>query len=143
MRALLMLPLCCTLAACSENLSPIKPYEPPVMPTTVAVNKGIAQTVAEEKITGSIEMSDLRETDHGPGRFMLCIRGVEPKYSRLTSYAVFFDNEDYKGSRMAVLIDDCEKQAYRPYVGQPAAAAPPAPAAEPPDRHHHKHQNTF
>jgi hypothetical protein len=143
MRALLMLPLCCTLVACSGDLSPIKPYVLPSMPTMAAANKGVAQTVAEEKITGSIEMSDLRETDHGPGRFVLCIRGVEPKYSRPTAYAVFFDNDDYKGSRMAVMIDDCAKQAYRPFTGAPAAAAPPSLAAAPADRHHRKHQPPF
>jgi len=143
MRAPLMLPLCFALVACSQDLSPIKPYVTPSMPTVAAANKGIAQTVTEEKITGSIEMSDLRESDHGPGRFVLCIRGIEPKYSRLTTYAVFFDNDDYKGSRMAVMIDDCERQAYRPYTTAPAAAAAPSPAAAPTDQRHRKHQPSF
>jgi hypothetical protein len=145
MRAFLVLLLCFTLAACSpsENLSPIKPYVPPSMPTVAAANKGIGQAVAEEKIVGTVEMSDLRETDHGPGRFMLCIRGVESKYRRVTTYAVFFDNDDYKGTRMSVMIDDCEKQAYRPYVGAPLAT-PPSPAPAPPvGRHHRNHQQPF
>jgi hypothetical protein len=43
-------------------------------------------------------MSDLPETDHGPGRFVLCIRGVDLKYRRVRTYAVFFDDNDYKGS---------------------------------------------
>jgi len=59
-------------------------------------------------------MSDLRETDHGLGRFVLCIRGVESKYRQVGTYAVFFDNNDYKASRMSVMIDDCQKQDYRP-----------------------------
>jgi hypothetical protein len=136
MRAPVVLLLCSTLAACSTPVEspPIKPYVPPSMPTSAAANKGIAQAATEEKITGPIEMSDLRETDHGPGRFVLCIRGVEPKYKRVTTYAVFFDNDDYKGSRMSVMIDDCEKQAYRPYIGAPSAT-PPSPAPAPIGRH--------
>jgi hypothetical protein len=112
------------------------------MPTSAAANKGIAQAATEEKITGPIEMSDLRETDHGPGRFVLCIRSVEPKYKRVTTYAVFFDNDDYKGSRMSVMIDDCEKQAYRPYTGA-VPATPPSPAPAPISRPHRTHRRAF
>jgi hypothetical protein len=116
MRMPVALLLCSTLAACStsEDLPPMKPYVPPSMPTTEAVGKVIKQAAAEAKLTGPIEMSDLRQTDHGPGRFILCIRGVESKYSRVVTYAVFFDNNDYKGSRLPVILDDCEKQDYRP-----------------------------
>jgi hypothetical protein len=112
------------------------------MPTSAAANKGIAQAATEEKITGPIEMSDLRETDHGPGRFLLCIRAVEPKYKRVTTYAVFFDNDDYKGVRLSVILEDCEKQAFRPYVGAIAAppATPPSPTPTPVGRHHRTHQ---
>jgi hypothetical protein len=145
MRALLVLSLCSTLAACShsEDLSPIKPYVPPSMPTMAAANKGIGQAATEEKVVGPIEMSDLRESDHGPGRFMLCIRGVEPKYKRVTTYAVFFDNDDYKGTRMSVMIDDCEKQAYRPCEGKPLATPPNSAPAPPTGRHHRNHQRPF
>jgi hypothetical protein len=136
--------LCSTLAACSTPVEspPIKPYVPPSMPTSAAANKGIAQAATEEKITGPIEMSDLRETDHGPGRFLLCIRAVEPKYKRVNTYAVFFDNDDYKGVRLSVILEDCEKQAFRPYVGAIAAplATPPSPTPAPVGRHHRTHQ---
>jgi hypothetical protein len=108
--------VCFTLAACSTagESSLMKRYVPPSMPTTDAAGKGIKQAATEEKLTGPIEMSDLRHTDHGPGSFVLCIRGVDEKYRRVGTYAVFFDNNDYKGSRMSVMIDDCEKQDYRP-----------------------------
>jgi hypothetical protein len=116
MRGALAVLVCFTLAACSTAVesSSIGAYVPPSMPTMAAARDGIKKAVTEEKLTGPIEMSDLRETDHGPGRFVLCIRGVESKYSRVGTYAVFFDNNDYKGSRISVMIDDCEKQAYRP-----------------------------
>jgi hypothetical protein len=107
--------VCLTLAACSPAVEmSIAAYVPPAMPTVAAAGEGIKKATTEEKLTGPIEMSDLRTTDHGPGRFMLCIRGVDAKYKRVGTYAVFFDNNDYKGSRLSVMMDDCEKQKYRP-----------------------------
>ena len=116
MRALVVL-LCTALAACSalEGFSTANPYVVPSMPTMAAATTGATRAAAEAKLTGPIEMSDLRQTDRGPGRFMLCIRNAQPKDGRAaTYYSVFFDNDDYKGSRMSVIMDDCEKQAYRP-----------------------------
>ena len=85
------------------------------MPTMEAAGKGIKQAAAEAKLSEPIEMSDLHQTDHGPGRYLLCIRGVESKYKRVVTYAVFFDNNDYKGLRLPVILDDCEKPNYRPF----------------------------
>ena len=132
---------CATSTAGSSQMD-AQAYALPSMPTMTAATKGIAQAVAEEKLTGPIEMSDLRQTDHGPGRFMLCIRAVGPKDSRAATYAVFFDNDDYKGARMSVIMD-CEKQVYRPYIASTGpSATPPAPAAAPAPvkQHHHHHQ---
>ena len=107
--------VCFTLAACAPAVElPIPVYVPPSMPTEAAAAEGIKKATAEEKLTGPIERSDLRQTDHGPGLFVLCIRGVDAKYRRVGTYAVFFDNNDYKGARISVMIDDCEKQNYRP-----------------------------
>jgi hypothetical protein len=92
------------------------PYVPPSPPTLAAIREGIKKAAIEEKLTGFIEMSDLRQSDHGPGRFVLCIRGAESASGPSRSYAVFFENEDYKGVRMLVIIDDCEKQDYRPFL---------------------------
>src|ERR1700739_133581 len=104
---------CLTLAACSTAVE--STYVPPSMPTVKATGKGIKQAATEAKLTGPLEMSDLRETDHGPGRFLLCIRGVESKNNRFCTCAVFFDNNDYKELRQPVILDDCEKQNYRPF----------------------------
>ena len=116
MRAPIVLLFCSPLTACSTAMesSIITPYVPPSMPTVAAANEGIKKA-ATEKLTGPIEMSDLRETGHGPGRFFVCIRGVDSIYRRVGTYAVFLDNNDYKGSRMSVIMDDCEKQEYRPF----------------------------
>lgn len=116
MRAFVVL-LCLALAACSTQADStvIRAYVPPSAPTLVAVREGIKKAAMEEKLTGTLDMSDPRQSDHGPGRFVLCIRetGGSASDPRRT-YAVFFENEEYKGVRMSVMIDDCEKQDYRP-----------------------------
>jgi hypothetical protein len=138
-----MLLFCSTLAACSsiEDLAP-PVYVPPSMPTSEATGKGIKQAAADASITEPIEISDLHQTEHGPGRFTLCIRGVESKYRRVVTYAVFFDNNDYKGSRLPVMLDDCENQAFRPFVDvTPAVASTPtSPTPAPADHRHRAHQ---
>jgi len=130
----------CAASTAGSSLMDAQAYAPPSMPTMAAATKGIAQAVAEEKLTGPIEMSDLRQTDHGPGRFMLCIRAVGPKDSRAATYAVFFDNDDYKGTRMSVIMDYCENQAYQPHIGATAAPSvtPPSPAPTPPVEKHRR-----
>jgi hypothetical protein len=90
------------------------PYVPPSPPTLAGVREGIKRVAMVEKLTGLIEMSDPRQSNHGPGRLVLWLRGAESEFSPRRTYAVFFDNEDYKGVRMSVMIDDCEKQDYRP-----------------------------
>jgi hypothetical protein len=116
MRAPAMLLLCSTLAACSPaaELPLWKPYVPPSMPTMDAAGKGIKQAAAEEKVTGQIEMSDLHPTYYGPGHFLVCMRGTESVHNQVGYYAVFFDNNDYKGSRLSAILEGCEKQNYHP-----------------------------
>jgi hypothetical protein len=121
--------VCLTLAGCSTG-EPAPPvvYVPPSMPTTEAVGKVIKQAAAEAHLTGPIEMSDLRPTDHGPGHFMLCIRGVSND-SRTGTYEVFFDNNNYMGLRLPAILDACEKQDYRPFVPEPEKSVGPRPRA--------------
>jgi hypothetical protein len=90
-------------------------YVPPTMPITEVAGKGIKQAAGEAKLTDPIEISDFRQTDHGPGRFIASMRGLESQYHRIVTYAAFFDNNEYKGLRMPVILDDCEKQNYRPF----------------------------
>jgi HAD superfamily hydrolase (TIGR01662 family) len=71
------------------------------------------QAATEAKLTGPIEVSDLRPNDHGVGHFMLCMRGVSND-SRTGTYAVFFDDNVYKALRLPVIADGCEKQNYHP-----------------------------
>jgi hypothetical protein len=105
---------CLTLAACDPGVpAPPAVYIPPSMPTTQAITNVIKLAATEAHLTGPIEMSDLRPTDHGPGHFMLCMRGGSND-SRTGTYAVFFDNNNYMGLRLPVILDACEKQNYYP-----------------------------
>jgi hypothetical protein len=84
------------------------------MPTMGAAGIGAKQAATEYKLTGPAEMSDIRHTDYGPGSFMVCMRSTEPTDNQVGYYAVFFDNDLYKGSRASAILEGCEKQNYRP-----------------------------
>jgi hypothetical protein len=118
MRVTAMLLICFTLAACASSppveLPLWKGDVPPSAPTTTAAGIGAKQVAAEYKLTGPVEMSDIRPTDFGPGRFMMCIRGTEPTHNQVGYYAAFFDNDAYKGSRASAILEGCEKQDYHP-----------------------------
>jgi hypothetical protein len=121
---------CLTLAACDPGVPPPPVvYVPPSMPTMEAVGKGIKQAAAAAKLLGPIEMSDLRPTDHGPGHFMLCLRGVSNDF-RTGTYVVFFDNNTYMGLRLPAILDACEKQNYYPVPAEePQKNVGPKPRA--------------
>jgi hypothetical protein len=119
MRVTAMLLLGFTLAACggpSVELPLWKGYVEPSMPTAVAAQAGIKLAATEEKITGPIEVSEMHHTDFGPGSFMVCMRGTESVHNQVGYYAVFFDNDVYKGSRVSAILEGCEQQNYRPFV---------------------------
>jgi hypothetical protein len=122
MRTPIILLFCFTLVACSPDAqAPAVAYVPPSMPTIVAASEGIKKVATEAKLTRPIEISDLRETDHGPGRFFLCIRGVESIYPLVRTYAVFFDNDEFKGSRMSVILDECKNRNIARSLRRPSA----------------------
>jgi hypothetical protein len=83
---------------------------------------------ADLKMTGPLEISAVRPTDIGPGRFFVCLRQADPTIAKRQPYSVFFDNDSYKGSRQSVIREACETQAYTSIVEPP----PPPPAK--PDR---------
>jgi hypothetical protein len=104
---------CLALSACSTGINSQAAYIPPTMPTMEAVAKGVKQAADEAKLKPPLQISDLRQTDHGPGRFMLCMHATDPKSNLVVAYAVFFDSNEYKGERLPVILDECEKQSYR------------------------------
>jgi hypothetical protein len=115
------------LAACSSDPSlPASTYVPPSPPTQNAIVPIATAAAAEVKLAGPLQISAVRQTDHGPGQYFICLREANPPSDkRQRYYSVFFDNDTSKGSRLSVIMDECETQAFSPLP----AAAPTIPAA--------------
>lgn len=76
------------------------------------MQKGIANVVTESKLTKPVEVSAIRRADRGPGDYLLCLREVNPPPGQpRRTYSVFF-NAVYAGSRLSVILEECEKQPY-------------------------------
>jgi hypothetical protein len=116
------------LVGCSTEI-PIPEYMPPSAPSPAKALAGARQAAEEEKLVGLIEVSDVRETDPplGPGRYVLCLRGANKDSEIRRTYAVFFDNDDYKDVRISVILDHCEKQAFTPLPPSDPAASKSSP----------------
>jgi hypothetical protein len=101
------------LCGCSSVDLPTAVYTPPAPPTASAMREGIKKAAAEEKLTGALEISDIRPTDRGQGHFFVCLREVSqswgsPSWGTHYTYAVFFDGDNYKRARQSVLSEACE-----------------------------------
>jgi hypothetical protein len=129
--AILLLLLSLMLAACSSDpglpASTYPPYVPPSPPTQNAIVAPATGAAAEAKLAAPLQISAVRQTDHGPGHYFICLREANPPPDkRQRYYSVFFDNDTYKGSRLSVIMDECETQAFSPLL---PTAAPTIPAA--------------
>lgn len=118
------------LAACSSDpglpASTYAPYVPPSPPTQNAIVTVATVVAAEAKLSAPLQISAIRQSDHGPGLYFICLREANPPPDkRQRYYSVFFDNDAYKGSRLSVIMDECEKQTFTPLP----TAAPTVPAA--------------
>ena len=102
------------LCGCSSVDLPTAVYTPPAPPTPSAIREGAKKGVAEEKLAGAVEISDVRPTDRGQGHFFVCLREVNPFWASHYTYAVFFDGDEYKGVRQSVLSETCETQTFTP-----------------------------
>jgi hypothetical protein len=81
----------------------------PSPPTEKAIGAAVAQLANEAKLVTPLEISALRPNDHGPGSFFVCVREVNPPPDKPRRYySTFLDNNDYKGSRLSVIMDQCE-----------------------------------
>ena len=140
------------LSACSSDKIDVPPvvYVPPSPPTQDAVITGLKAAASEAKLTAPLEVSTVRPTDHGPGRFFACLKGTmlpspSPKAAaddsahqpppsssepRVVYYSVFFDNDAYMGTRQSVIMEACETQQFTPVDLSP----PPAPPKSSPKR---------
>ena len=116
------------LAACSSDpglpASIYAPYVPPSPPTQKAIVAVATAAAAEAKLAAPLQISAVRQTDHGPGQYFICLREANPPPDkRQRYYSVFFDNDTSKGSRLSVIMDECETQTFSPL----STAAPTIP----------------
>ncbi|MET4221778.1 hypothetical protein ABIB06_005432 [Bradyrhizobium sp. LB8.2] len=110
--------LCFLLSACSvwPETSVGPPAAPPENPLTDnAQRTGLTRAANNAHLTGPLEMSSVRKTNHGPGSSFVCIRQVGSfSGKQQLPYAVFFDGDKYKGSRLSIIMEECELQTYVP-----------------------------
>jgi hypothetical protein len=107
--------MCVSFGGCSipiDNLTERAPYVPPGAPSMSATIAGLKKAIAEEKLEDETEVSDVRVTDRGLGRYMVCLKGHRDREAS-TYYSVFFDNDEYKGVRESAISDVCAQQSFR------------------------------
>jgi hypothetical protein len=98
------------LSACSTVPAYVPP--PTYAPKLSKARDGAMIAANEEKLAGPVEISVVREAHPlGSGPYILCIRG-DNSSNGIRTYAVFFKNDEYVSTRMSVLLDNCEAQAF-------------------------------
>lgn len=79
------------------------------------MKEGVRKGAAEVKLTGSLETSAVRQTDHGPGSYFACVRQSGPSATRRPIYSIFFDDDTYKGIQSSVISEACEAESWVPF----------------------------
>ena len=79
------------------------------------MQEGVKKAANEAKLTGGLETSAVRQSDHGPGSYFVCLRQTGPSAGRRPAYSVFFDNDEYKGIQSSVLSEACEAESWVPF----------------------------
>jgi hypothetical protein len=102
------------LAGCASSANLPPAYQPSRAPSAKAVTEGVKKAAAEAKLTGALETSAVRHTDHGPGSYFVCLRQTAPSAGGRPAYSVFFDNDDYKGIQSSVISEACEAESLVP-----------------------------
>lgn len=109
--------LCLLVAACaSEPLPPLpEALAKPTLrgpPDAAALRAGVERVVTETKLTGVIEVSELRQAHAlAPAEWIVCVRSNDPK--GLPRYAVFFREKLVIEYRIGVALDGCDRETYR------------------------------
>jgi hypothetical protein len=112
---LLLVLLSLVMSTCSSVQVPTPTYVTPSAPTDhAAIVNGAKSAAGEAHLAPPFEVSAVRPTDHGLGRYYVCVRGTSTRTGKRDTYVAFFDNNTYKGSRNSVIIEACETQAYEP-----------------------------
>ena len=120
---------CLVLGACFAA------YElpPTYAPEPSKALEGAKRGANFEKLVGPVEVSAVREAHPlGLGPYMLCIRGINFLSEKRHTYAVYFKNNDYVSTRMSVIVDNCEVQAFTPLGIGPFPEMKPVETADQP-----------
>jgi hypothetical protein len=85
-------------------------YTRSMPPSTQKVIESAKYAAAEAKLAAPIEMTPLQEAHPvSPGEWVVCIKSMTPESRR---YAIFFNAEAHKATRLAVQIDPCWAEGY-------------------------------
>lgn len=124
------------LSACASTPGPVEmAYAPPSPPADTAVAAAVAAITGDAKLVSPLETSAVRRAERGPGSYFVCVREINPPADKpRRTYATFLENDAYKGSRLAVIMDQCELQTYGPAPVAAPAPPPPVEAAKPAKR---------
>jgi hypothetical protein len=114
------------LTACSsiwaDASAPLPVVQEVQPPSQEAIQKGVQMATTETNLARPVEISSPRRTDHGLGGYFVCLReSNQPLDKPRLTYSAFFDDV-YKGSRLSVILEECETQQYTPVNMPPAAA---------------------
>lgn len=115
MRLLMAFPCVAVLAltGCSFFTEDAAAPAPINAPEPAKAVEGAKRAATEAKLTEPLEVTSVRKADPlSPGPYIVCVRGAASEKTPRYTYAVFFKNNDFVSSRMSVLIDDCEAQAF-------------------------------
>jgi hypothetical protein len=108
--------ICLVQAGCSSSEA-VLPTSPNA-PDAVALGKTVEFVSTQAKLPPPIEVSSIRAAHPiSPSEWMVCVKSSAPDQSR--PYAVFMRNNEMVAFRLAVLIDECDHEAYRPLVKTP------------------------
>ena len=103
------------LAGCASTANLPPAYHPSRAPSAKAVQEGVKKAATEAKLTGGLETSAVRHSDHGPGSYFVCLRQTGSSAGGRPTYSVFFDNDEYKGIQSSVLSEACEAESWVPF----------------------------
>jgi hypothetical protein len=106
---------CLSLCGCSSfTASPVAlPTAVSAPPDQKALAAKIEQVFTTTKLPGSPEVSAVhRAALIAPAEWMICLKSDAP--DQRLKYAVFFKDNDVKDYRIAVQIDRCDQEPYRP-----------------------------
>lgn len=120
--------ICFLLAGCA-GISEQPALQQPPPPDSDVVSRGLTSSAEEAKLPDPLLASPIRVASPlapgSPGVYIACVRSsaVAPNKS---TYAVFFKDNKYNASRLALDPDNCDLESFRPFTRMAQPKKPPA-----------------